>query len=54
MQATIHLCTGRITRSVLRAVQVASLELNEEPDDTVRFAELYGGDFIEIDDTQDE
>jgi hypothetical protein len=53
MRANIYQYTGCITRSILRAKQVASVELDEEPDDEDALARQHGGDFIELEDTSD-
>jgi hypothetical protein len=49
MRATIYQYTGFVTRSILRATEVAAVEIEEEPDNEDAFAEYHGGDFIEID-----
>lgn len=49
MRANVYQLTGYVTRSVVRAEQVASVQIDEEPEDEARFADRFGGDFIEID-----
>lgn len=48
MRATLYVYTGYVTRSILRASEVASFEIDNLPD-ADRLAHEYGGDFIEID-----
>jgi len=49
VRANVYQLTGYVTRSVLWAEHVASVQIDEEPDDEARFADRFGGDFIEID-----
>lgn len=54
MRATIYQYTGYVTRSILRASEVASVEIDKLPDDEEQFAREHGGDFIEIDNSDSE
>ena len=40
--------TDPCTSSILRAALVAEVEIDNVPEDVGRFADDYGGDFIEI------
>lgn len=51
MRATIYQYTGRVTRSILRASEVRSMEIDALPDDEEQFAQEHGGDFIQLDPT---
>jgi hypothetical protein len=53
MRVIIYEYTGYVTRSILRASEVASFAIDDQ-DDADRLAHEYGGDFIEIDNSEDE
>lgn len=48
MIALIYRYTGDATRSIVRATMVAEIEIDEEPEDDIEFAQEYGGHFLEI------
>jgi|GEM_PF-5941153 len=54
MRINIYRYEQPVTRSVLRAIRIAEIESDELPDDVDRLAYEYGGDFIEIDNSEDE
>jgi hypothetical protein len=47
MRATIYQTTGYITRSVIRAAEVASMEIDNDTDEE-QLVQQHDGDFIEI------
>ena len=54
MRIKIYRYANCITRSVLRASCIAEIDSDELPVSHDDLARQYGGDFFEIEDTQDE
>jgi len=48
VRANVYRLTGYVTRSVFHAEQVASIQIDEEPEDEARLADRFGGDFLQI------
>lgn len=54
MRIQIYRYECLVTRSILRATCVAEVDADELPDDLDGFAREHGGDFIEINHSEDE
>jgi hypothetical protein len=48
MRFGIYLCQSTASRSVMSAVLIAEVELDEWPEDEAELADSYGGDFIQM------